>query len=120
MRLRFSLQSFTLLILILGLALALIGPDVYESWRRASACYVLGGVIRPGKIETLGTTLTVRDAIEVAGGLMPGASPGHIRLVRPSASGEQVLNVDLSDPATNHVLKPGDRLIIHRGRNVSP
>jgi polysaccharide biosynthesis/export protein len=116
MRLRFRLRTLLFLTLILGLALARIGPGVYEAWRRASACYILGDVVRPGRIETLWTELTVKDAIETAGGLMPGADPGHIRLVRPSASGERVLNVDLSDPATNRVLEPGDRLVIYRDR----
>ncbi len=108
------------LTLILALALAWIGPSLYESWRRASAFYVLGDVIRPGRIETPGVKLTVQDAIQAAGGLRPGADPGQIRVVRRSSSGERVLDVDLSDPATNHVLKPGDRLIIYRGRNESP
>jgi hypothetical protein len=112
MRLQFRLRTLMVLTLILGFALALIGPYAYDSWRRASACYVLGDVVRPGRIETLWAKLTVKDAIEAAGGLGPSADPGHIRIVRPSASGGRVLNVDSSDPATNHVLKPGDRLIV--------
>jgi protein involved in polysaccharide export with SLBB domain len=105
-----------LLTLILGLALAWIGPSFYDSWRRASACFVLGDVVRPGRIELLWTKLTVKDAIATAGGRRPSANPGHIRLVRPSASGERILTVDLSNPATDHVLEPGDRLIIERDR----
>jgi SLBB domain len=118
-RLRFRLRTLMFLTLILALALARIGPDVYEGWRRASGCYVLGDVIRPGRIDTLGVKLTVRDAIQTAGGLRSGANPGRIRLVRPSTStsGERVLAVDLSDPATNYVLKPGDRLVVDGGRH---
>jgi protein involved in polysaccharide export with SLBB domain len=104
-----------LLTLILGIALAWVGLGVYESWRRASACYVLGDVNRPGRIEPLGAKLKVRDAIQAAGGLRSSADPAHIRLVRPFPS-ERVLAVDLSDPATNHALRPGDRLIIERAR----
>jgi polysaccharide export outer membrane protein len=114
MRLRFRLRTLMVLILIPALVLAVVAPDVYEAWRRASGCYVLGDVVRPGRMDTLGVNLTVRDAIQAAGGLTPNASRADIRLVRTTSSGETILAVDLSRPVTNHVLKPGDRLIIHR------
>ena len=70
----------------------------------------------PGHIDTLGVKLTVKDAIKASGGLSIDADRASIRLVRPSPSGgEHVLAVDLGIPATNHVLKPGDLLIVYHG-----
>ena len=114
MRLRFRLRTLMVLTLILALILAVVAPDVYEAWRRPSGCYVLGDVVRPGRMDTLGVKLTVRDAIKAAGGLRLNADRADIRLVRTTSSGETVLAVNLSHPATNPILKPGDRLIIHR------
>jgi protein involved in polysaccharide export with SLBB domain len=116
MRLRVRLRTLMFVTLLLALVLAVVAPDYYEAQRRASGCYVLGDVVFPGRIETLGLKLTVKDAIKAARGLSPNADPGKIRLVRPSSSGEQVLSIDLRKPGTNYVLKPGDRLIIHRAR----
>jgi protein involved in polysaccharide export with SLBB domain len=119
MRFRFRVRTLMVLTSVFALLLAWISPDVYESWRRASACYVVGDVVRPGRLETLGVKLTVQDAIKAAGGLMPNAHRAKIRLVRPSSSGngEKILTVDLSRPDTNHILKPGDPLVILRNRN---
>ena len=90
--------------------------------------YVLGEVRIPGRYALTGNE-TVLDALQVAGGLLPGASARGIRLVRPPSPGlgnEQVLRVDLTaitdrgDSTTNYQLMPGDRLIVHANAGDGP
>jgi protein involved in polysaccharide export with SLBB domain len=82
--------------------------------------YVQGDVATPGRIPVTGSE-TVLDAINFAGGVLPGAK--SIRVVRPGPAGtrdEQVLPVDLDaivkrgDPTTNYQLLPGDRILVER------
>ena len=49
MRLRFRLRTLLFVTLILALIFAVVAPDAYEALRRASGCYVLGDVVRPGR-----------------------------------------------------------------------
>ena len=114
MRMRFHVRTLMFLTLMIALPLAVIAPEAYKALRRASACYLLGEVGLPSRIETFGVKLTVKDAIKAAGGLKPNANLGNIKLVRPSFSGEQVLHIDLNMPATNYILRPGDRLVVYR------
>jgi protein involved in polysaccharide export with SLBB domain len=115
MRLRFRLRTLMFLTAIVALLLAAVTPWVYEARRRASGCYVLGDVVLPGRLDISGVNLTVKDAIKAAGGLLPNANPENIRLVLQTSTGEQVLTIDLNKADANYVLKPGDRLIVHRG-----
>jgi protein involved in polysaccharide export with SLBB domain len=84
--------------------------------------YVQGGVAAPGKIPVTGND-TVLDAINYAGGLTSAPGQATVTLVRPAPPGaccEQVLPVNLhaivnrGDPATNHPLMPGDRVVVSR------
>jgi protein involved in polysaccharide export with SLBB domain len=117
MRTRFRLRTFMFLIAIVALPLAVIAPRVSEARRRASGCYVMGDVVLPGRLDTLGVNLTVKGAIQAAGGLLPSASPENIRLIRQSSTGEQVSTINLNKAETNYVLKPKDRLIIYAAPN---
>jgi protein involved in polysaccharide export with SLBB domain len=102
-------------------AVLLTGVPGLVSWidarRRVNVCYVVGDVITPGRLETWGRRWTIRSAITATGGLRPSANRRSIRLVRPATatSGETILPVNLGDPTTDYTLKPGDRLIVHRG-----
>jgi protein involved in polysaccharide export with SLBB domain len=87
--------------------------------------YVLGDVQLIGKLPYTGHE-TVLDAIQLAGGLMPSADPGNIRLVRPARGGKpaRVYKVDLAaiqergDVRSNYQIFPGDRLIVGRNATV--
>jgi hypothetical protein len=114
MRKQFRVRTFLFLTLVLAVALKVAAPYMQRAQRLASACYVLGEVAAPGRMETLGRQLTVRGAIKAAGGLRSSEGPITIRLVRPASVGvpEQVLSIDLDNPSTDHAIKPGDRLIV--------
>ncbi len=115
-RKQLHIRTLLFLTLVSGVVSALVGPDLYRRLRFASVCYVLGDVASPGRMETLGRRLTVRGAIRAAGGLTLNFGRANIRLVRPGSAGgvEQCVTVDLSNPTTDYVMKPKDRLIIYR------
>ena len=83
--------------------------------------YVLGAVRSPGRLPVTGNE-TVLDAINYAGGFLPGEETPIVYLVRPSPPGsgvpERVLRVDFraivewGDVTTNYQLMPGDRLLV--------
>ncbi|WP_169973724.1 sigma-70 family RNA polymerase sigma factor [Tautonia rosea] len=85
--------------------------------------YLHGDVVQPGRI-VMNFRETVLDVIIQAGGLLPSADPGNIRLVRPpSERGEgeaEVLPIDWEgivergESETNYTLKPGDRILVGR------
>jgi protein involved in polysaccharide export with SLBB domain len=115
-RKQFRNRTLLFLTLVLAIGLAAIAPYVQRAQRLASACYILGEVAAPGRMETLGRGLTVRGAIQAAGGLRSSDGQTTIRLVRPASVGvpEQVFSIDLNDLSTDYAIKPGDRLIVYK------
>jgi RNA polymerase sigma factor (sigma-70 family) len=83
--------------------------------------YVLGEVTTPGSFPFTGSD-RVLDVLFYAGGLLPTADRGKIRLIRsfPKGSPEQVLPVDYeemtmgTDSSTNYEVRPGDRIVVYR------
>jgi protein involved in polysaccharide export with SLBB domain len=81
--------------------------------------YVLGEVAYPGRLPHTGGD-TVLDVLQYAGGLLPTADKGRIRLIRsfPKGSPARVLPVDYNeiamgtDSSTNYPILPNDRLVI--------
>jgi hypothetical protein len=84
---RFHVCTLMIATLVLAVVMAVVAPRVQRGWRLASACYVVGEVATPGRIETLGRRVTVRAALNEAGGLKSVAEPLNIRLVRPHSGG---------------------------------
>jgi polysaccharide export outer membrane protein len=90
-------------------------------------CYVLGEVVIPGSLPYTGGD-TVLDFIQYAGGLLPAADKGRIRLIRsfPKGSPARVLPIDYeeiamgTDSSTNYAILPNDRLVIPRSRSSEP
>jgi hypothetical protein len=115
---QFHVRTLMFLTLVLAIGLAAIAPYVQRSQRLVSTCYILGEVVAPGRMETHGRQLTVRGAIKAAGGLRSNDGQSIIRLVRPASVGvpEQVLSIELNDPATDYAIKPGDRLIVAKSK----
>jgi protein involved in polysaccharide export with SLBB domain len=111
-------RTLMVVILVLAIGLAVVTPYVQSARRLASACYILGEVVAPGRMETLGRQLTVWGAIKAAGGLRLSKEPVNIRLIRPASVDvpEQVLSIDMSDPSTDYAIKPGDRLIVAKSK----
>jgi protein involved in polysaccharide export with SLBB domain len=89
--------------------------------------YVLGEVLLPGRLPYTGGD-TVLDLVQDAGGLLPTADKGRIRLIRsfPQGSPTQVLPVDYeeiamgTDSSTNYAILPNDRLVVPRVRSSRP
>jgi polysaccharide export outer membrane protein len=86
--------------------------------------YVLGYVYRPGRLSYTGGD-SVLDALQFAGGVLPSADRGNIRLIRsyPKGSPAQVLPVDYeeltmgTDLSTNYQIFPYDRLVVPSNPN---
>jgi protein involved in polysaccharide export with SLBB domain len=112
--LRFSVRHMMVAVAVVAIGLAAVAPYVQRVRRLASACYVVGEVAVPGRMETFGRRLTVRGAIKAAGGLRSNVGQITIRLVRPASVGvpEQVFSIDPNDPSSDYAIKPGDRLIV--------
>ncbi len=115
---QFRVRTLMFLTLLLAVVMAAIAPSVQRAQRLASACYILGEVAAPGRIETFGRRLTVRGAIKEAGGLMSSDEQVAIHLVRPASAGipERVFSIDLNNPSTDYAVRPGDRLIAVKSR----
>jgi RNA polymerase sigma factor (sigma-70 family) len=83
--------------------------------------YVLGEVVSPGSFPFTGSD-RVLDVLFYAGGLLPSADRGKIRLIRssPKGSPQQVLPIDYeeltmgTDSSTNYEVRPGDRIVVYR------
>lgn len=77
---------------------------------------VLGEVKSPGYFYVYNNTVTVFEALGMAGDLSPQASRKNIKLIRTVPSGSQVVLLDLTDPALLKSdffnLMPGDVLYI--------
>ena len=108
-------------LLIERLSEYIISPDVtikiigYYS----KIVYVVGEVARPGKVYMRGDTITVREALVMAGLPLLTGKITHTRLITPSDTGKverKAVNVHKllyeGDLRENLVMKPGDTLYI--------
>ena len=88
-------------------------------FEQAPTVWVGGEVRTPGNYRTSGQA-HLRDAIYLAGGILPDASLVTAQLFRTESDGTlKILSVNLGDalagnPMDNLVLQPRDRLLIHR------
>jgi polysaccharide biosynthesis/export protein len=77
--------------------------------------YVVGEVTHPGTITLEDDRLTVLQAIAMAGGLKDFADRRHIRVLRRSATGDRVIEVDYKSATTGKspiYLQPGDTVVV--------
>jgi protein involved in polysaccharide export with SLBB domain len=83
-----------------------------------------GAVYQPGRFEIGAGVQTLRDLIDAADGLLPGAYGGRAALTRLQPDGTRLfLPVALPDvladaPQANVVLRPGDRLEVFATRDL--
>jgi polysaccharide export outer membrane protein len=88
-------------------------------FEQASSVWVGGEVRTPGNYRTSGQA-HLRDAIYLAGGILPDTSLVTAQLFRSEPDGTlKILSVNLGDalagnPVDNLVLQPRDRLLVHR------
>ncbi len=81
--------------------------------------FINGEVVRPGMYRLQSKT-TILEAISLAGGFTPWASPNRITVVRKGKDGEKRIRVRYNkiikgkDPEGNIMLKPGDTIIVPR------
>ncbi|MFV1950514.1 MAG: polysaccharide biosynthesis/export family protein [Nitrospinota bacterium] len=81
--------------------------------------FINGEVVRPGMYRLQSKT-TILEAISLAGGFTPWASPNRITVVRKGKDGEKRIRVKYNkiikgkDPEGNILLKPGDTIIVPR------
>jgi protein involved in polysaccharide export with SLBB domain len=88
--------------------------------------YIEGEVATPGRIPFTGSE-RVLDVIHYAGGLLPSAHTGKIKLIRsfPKGSPVQVLPIDYeeitmgTDSSTNYEIMPFDRIVVPRDDRIS-
>jgi polysaccharide export outer membrane protein len=79
--------------------------------------YVTGKVNKPGEFP-VGQAPTVMQAIAMAGGLTPFASPGNIVVLRKAGGGEEVFYFDYKDVSQGKSLEqdrsllPGDVVVV--------
>jgi polysaccharide export outer membrane protein len=79
--------------------------------------YVTGKVNKPGEFLA-GRPTSVLQAIAMAGGLTPFASPTQIKIVRKVAGQDEVYNFDYKDVSRgnllyqNIILQPGDTVVV--------
>lgn len=76
---------------------------------------VVGLVERPGLV-TLAPQARAADALEAAGGTLPGADTGALNLARPVADGEQIIvgalpGPDNPEPMRSQVIAPGQPVL---------
>jgi len=89
--------------------------------------YVEGAVYSLGRLPYTGGE-TVLDVLHSAGGVLPSADRGKIRLIRsfPKGSSVQVLPIDYeeitmgTDSSTNYQILPNDRLVVPYDPNYKP
>jgi protein involved in polysaccharide export with SLBB domain len=81
--------------------------------------WLSGEVRHPGQYRTSGQ-MHLRDAIYLAGGLLPDAAPDSVQLFRSQPDGSlRILDMNLAaaldaDPIENVLVQPRDRIIVHR------
>src|SRR5262249_34332523 len=88
--------------------------------------YIEGEVATPGRLPFTGSE-RVLDVIHFAGGLLPWADAGKIKLIRsfPKGSPVQVLPIDYeeiamgADSSTNYEIMPFDRIVVPRDINIT-
>jgi protein involved in polysaccharide export with SLBB domain len=87
----------------------------------APIIWLSGEVRNPGRYRTTGQ-MHLRDAVYLAGGLLPDAALNSAQLFRSQPDGSvKILNVNLSaaldaDPLENVLVQPRDRIIVHRSQ----
>lgn len=70
---------------------------------RGNTFFVFGEVRKPGSYQ-LDKETSVLEGITLAGGFTDKAAPGRVRVIRTTAKGQQIIDVDVSD-----LLKRGNR-----------
>lgn len=75
---------------------------------RETKAFILGAVLRPGAVEVT-TGMTLNQAIQKAGGVVPQANPDRVRFTREGQP-EQIIS--LRTDAGEMPLQPGDRFVI--------
>jgi len=81
----------------------------------AAKIFVVGSVAKPGTYPLRGH-LSVLQALSVAGGFTPFASPNKIRLVRKKGGEQEIRMINYYDLIKsgegNYMLKPGDTIVV--------
>ena len=81
----------------------------------APKVYVIGSVTRPGPYP-LRSNMSLLQALSLAGGFTPFASPRNIKLVRNGGGKQEVRKVNYYDMIDegegNYLLKPGDTIVV--------
>jgi polysaccharide biosynthesis/export protein len=97
---------------------AVVTVELLEA--RGNIVYVLGEVNRPGAYQ-LGSSISVVQAISLAGGLSPFAGKRDIRVIRRTGEGESDFRIDFRaietgrDLGADMALQAGDTVIVPGG-----
>lgn len=81
----------------------------------APKIFVIGNVVRPGPYP-LRSDMSVLQALSLAGGFTPFASPRSIKVVRNAGGQQEVRKANyydmIDDGEGNYLLKPGDTIVV--------
>ena len=82
---------------------------------KAPKVFVIGQVTRPGTFPLRGD-LSVLQALSLAGGFTPFASPKEIKLLRNKGGNQEILEINYYDMIDegegNYMLTPGDTIVV--------
>lgn len=97
----------------------LVNPQVTVFVKEFSNVYVFGEVKNPGPFPLFGT-LTVFEAVTLAGGFTEVANPSKVKVLRMEDGKEFAMSVDVAkiikgDSAEDIQLQANDRVIVPRG-----
>ncbi len=98
----------------------LINPHVsviVGEYPLADSIYIYGQVKNPGSVKLLEKDITIIEAISLAGGFTPIASPGRARIVRMENGEEKTIYVNIEKimkgkKSKDIKLKPGDIVVV--------
>ncbi len=90
--------------------------SVIVAQANAPKIFLLGNVVRPGPYP-IRQQVTLLQALSLAGGFTPFASPRRIKVIRPTGEGREILEVNYyklleGTEGSPYLLKPGDTVVV--------
>jgi len=95
-----------------------VNPQVSIFVKEYAKFFIVGAVKEEGRFELKGS-LTLLDAVALAGGTEPDANLSNIKVIRNSGKEEKEYSIDLYAQGKDFLLEPLDRIIVARYGAIS-